>query len=1240
MTPPTFRSRPRLLALVVACLALAGAGPADAPPTFLWTFDSGESTDLEPHGGVRRDAPGPRPPTYPDFAPNNAAAKFEGRGAYFSLADPGPEGPLDFKKGDAITLEAWVQVDDLNPGEASYIIGKGRTGAPGFKADNQNWALRVREGGGLARLNFLFASEKRPGRASDAHWHRWTSKTGFQTGKAWRHIAVSYRFGEPASIRGWIDGVRVEGTWDMGGPTDEGPVVDDDAVWIGSSMGGAASASLRGALDSVAVHRRAFDDAAIKARFRRVGEDLADRPAPEVAPDLGPIPAGRVLVTIHEGMPAHNRWFLNGESPPPESARFTAESFLIDRLLHPYDDWGVRRAWKSPVLVRIAADVDPGVGRRALLARVRGLSRLWVDGVVVARGEPLTSSPDGEEPITPPAPPPHPGLRPAEHRQQEIGADLDLAPGRAHRVILETIVGGKTFKPDPGETCVAIESEDGRTFQVLAPVGGPSVELTDADVEPALARLEASLRVLEDQTRRAEAANREPYWEKRRAAARAWLAAHPGPEPPAGAGHPIDAFLDARVEQARERAAKDADDGGRFQTKILPILRDRCLRCHGEKSKGGLKLDSLAAALQGGNSGEPAIAPGDPEESELLRRLRSDDEGERMPPGPEPLPAAEIQAIADWVREGAAWPAPPVAEEALTPPPALDDAAFLRRLTLDVIGLPPTEAEVRAFLADDAPDKRTRAVDRLLADPRWADAWMGYWQDVLAENPTLINASLNTTGPFRWFLHEALRDDKPIDRMVAELIQLRGDSAEGGAAGFGLAGNNDAPFAAKGQIVASAFLGVELQCARCHDSPYHSTSQRDLYSLAAMFTGKPVIVPESSRVPVGFFENKTRESLIKVTLRPDEPVAPDWPFEEIVAASEALAAAPVEDPNSARERLSALVTSPADQRFAQVMVNRVWRRYLGAGIVEPPDDWEGRVASHPELLNWLARRFVADGYSLKALARLILTSDVYQRQATGANRSAPPESRFFAAPDRRRLSAEQVVDSLFAAAGRPMDVGELTFDPDGRRAAGARVSLGRPERAWMLANLANERDRPSLALPDAQAVVDVLEAFGWTGARQNPRTDRDVSPNVLQPGALANGVAASRATRVAAGGGLADLALETASPDALVDSIFLRYLGRFPTDVERAPLVSALAEGFADRRTPSDEIRPVEPPPALPTVTWSNHLRSEANLAVLERERRVRSGPPADPRLRDAWRERFEDVVWSVVNLPEFVWSP
>ena len=151
-------------------------------------------------------------------------------------------------------------------------------------------------------------------------------------------------------------------------------------------------------------------------------------------------------------------------------------------------------------------------------------------------------------------------------------------------------------------------------------------------------------------------------------------------------------------------------------------------------------------------------------------------------------------------------------------------------------------------------------IDTLLTKDEVVDNWMGEWLDLLAENPSLLNQSLNSTGPFRWFIYESLIDRKPLDRMVTELILMRGDPVRGGSAGFGQAAENDAPFAAKAHIIASSFLGVEMECARCHDAPYHSSKQRDLFSLSAMLERKPVKVPESSRVPASF-SNTRAENL-------------------------------------------------------------------------------------------------------------------------------------------------------------------------------------------------------------------------------------------------------------------------------------------------------------------------------------------------------------------------------------------
>ena len=1234
-------------------LSLAGAAAgADPPVAMRWDFGAEETTPLRSHGGVHRDVPGPRPPDYPDFEPNNTAVKLDGSGAHLSFEDPGARSPFDFTNGDSVTLEAWVQVDELRAGENVYVIGKGRTGAAGFAADNQNWALRVRETKGKAGVSFLFATVPTSGATkTDSHCHRWTTATGFVPGKGWHHIAVAYRFGDAKSIRGWIDGKPQAGDWDMGGATGEAPVVDDDAVWIGSSRGGAAANSFRGSLDAIVVHRQLLDDAGMKTRFRFNGTEIVTQPAPETMPNPGDMPAGFVLLALREGMPSHSRWLNEGESQPAETMRVRTGGFLLDRLPQRFDDWGIRESWKPPVLVQLATDAALTPGRHRFLMRVRGLSRLWVDSVVIARSQPLNGSPGGEEPITPIAKPPLTGLRVAEHRQQEVFGEATIGPDGKCRVVLETLVGGKAFRTDPGELCVAVEADDGKSFVILqaADAGSeqPPVSLTDHDVTTALARHEAALAAFDDQTRRAAAASRDAFWKMRHDAAREWAGRHPAPAVPTNAdqknaAHSVDAFLSAKIDRALAESAKTPAAAARqFHNSVLPILRDECFRCHGDKETGGLRLNSRAAALKAGDSESPAVVPGNVAESELIRRVRATDPEERMPPGSKPLKPGQIALLEEWIKSGAAWPAPPVSADDVAAPPVLNDAAFLRRVFLDTVGQPPTEYEVRAFLTDASPDKRRDIVDRLLADERWADHWMSYWQDVLAENPTLLNPSLNTTGPFRWYLYDSLRDGKPFDRLVTELILLRGSPHEGGSAGFGIAADNDAPFAAKGQIVAGAFLGIELQCARCHDSPYHSTKQRDLYALAAMFEQKRVTVPKTSRVPAAFFESKTRESLIKVTLKHDEPIEPAWPFAEVTGSAEddSLAAI-MQNPNDPRERLAALITSPRNARFARVIVNRMWRRFLGAGLVEPVHDWEGHAPSHPELLDWLAAQFITHDYDARHVAWLILTSRVYQREATGRNLAAGPELRFFAAPDRRRLSAEQIVDSLFAAAGKTIDVEEITFDPDGRRPASNRLTLGTPTRAWMFASLANERDRPTLSLPRARAVADILEAFGWTGSRQSPRSDRETSPNVLQPGVLANSTASVLLTRATRHSGLAEIAIKATSPEQLVDSIFLRYLGRLPTDTERAPLAKALADGFNQRLVPIAEIPTPTPPEPLPRVTWSNHLRSEANTIALELERRARAGPPPDPRLRPDWREVFEDAVWSVINTREFVWMP
>jgi hypothetical protein len=1203
-----------------------------------WDFGAEETTSYRTVGEVLRDQPGPRPPRFPDLDPSNTAIRLEGRGARLEIADTGPQSPYDFAQGDSITLEAWVRLTDLGDHEYHTVIGKGRTWQPGKPRDNHNWSMRIRRIDGKGHLDFLFATD--PAQSDPTGpWHRWTSDAVLTADPQWHHVAIAYQFGQPESIRGWVDGKPVKGSWTMGGPTTLPPVVDDDAVWIGSSMNGSAGNSFIGLLDAIAIHRRMLTDQEIQERYR---VDSKVPPTVVRMPHIDQLSEGKITLQLIEGLGSHSRWPDADESlSDPTLTTDRLPAFFLSRIPDRFDSWGIRDAWKSPVLARLAADVPLPPGESTWLLRARGLSRLWVDGQLVAQCGPLTGSPSGEEPITPLPKAIAPGVRMPGYRQQEATGKLERSEAGYVRVVLETIVGGKSFRPEPGEMLVAMRTAGSDSFQLLTP-SEATIPLTDSAIEPLLASEQAAWDSYDDHQRRNLSASQDSYWQQRHQAARQWLAARQSPiDRDQAQSQEIDRRIQQRINALASQQKESRSPPNPLASSAIAILQRHCIRCHGPQQVGGLDLQHREGLLAGGDSGEPAIHQEKPSISPLLQRIQHTDPAMRMPPTGAGLGEADQEVLETWIAQGAQWPSEVVAPERLVATPLLDDAAFLRRATLDAIGLLPTEEELQHFLADPSSDKRSLAIDRLLADPRHADVWIPYWQDVLAENPTLINASLNSTGPFRWFLQDALRDRKPIDRWVTELVMMRGNAHTGGSAGFGLAAENDAPMASKVQILASAFLAMQMQCARCHDAPYHRTTQRDLFGLAAMLDRKTSGVPASSRVPAAFFETPGRQPLIRATLRPDETVAPHWPLHQVTGLDDSPAIDPLlNDPADSRERFAWLLTAPENSRFAQAIVNRIWRRLIGAGLVEPADDWEGATPSHPELLQWLADQLVVSGYQVEAIERLVMQSQVYQRAATDLPVSLDPLQRTFHGPQKRRMTAEQLVDCVHQATGKSIDSEELTFDPDGRRAADNRLSLGLPKRAWMLASLNNERDRPSLDLPRAGLVVEVLQAFGWEGARQMPRTDRPRDPDPLQPGILAHGHLVQHLTRATEDSQLAQMAIDATSPKALVEQLFQRCLSRLPTSDEAAPLVVALEVGFDERTLAEDLVQPTPIDEPLTRVTWSNHLVPQATTIQLEMQRRARRGPHPDPRLDPGWRERYEDVVWSLINASEFVWIP
>ena len=574
--------------------------------------------------------------------------------------------------------------------------------------------------------------------------------------------------------------------------------------------------------------------------------------------------------------------------------------------------------------------------------------------------------------------------------------------------------------------------------------------------------------------------------------------------------------------------------------------------------------------------------------------------------------------------------------EKVRPTELTGDLEFLRRITLDTTGVIPTPAEIRAYLADLPKTRRKNAMERLLASSGWADHWVSYWQDVLAENPGILKPDLNNTGPFRWWIHQSFADGIPFDRFVAELLSMEGSAYQGGPAGFAQATLNDAPMAAKAEIVAQAFMGQRMGCARCHDAPFHPFKQKDLFSLAAMLNGKELKLPKTSTVPM---IEGGRQPAVVAALKPGQAIGPEWPFKGLIDHSE-TGLLPNKAATPSRNEVAALIISPENKRFPQVIVNRIWKRYMGLGFVEPADDWSRSKPTHPELLDYLSREFLSSGYDVKHVARLIFSSHAYQRKpvadpttATGA------QGRLFAGPIRRNMTAEQLVDSLHLGVGKSFECEEMNLNPVGDRAPNQFLNLGKPSRAWQMTALSNERDRPALALPMAQSIVDVMSVFGWRQSRQNAATSRDDAPSPMQTLILANGILGTRMVRLSDDSELTELVLKDMPLNQMVSEMFLRVLSRNPSAEESRVMQSLLKDLYANRKVKGAE-KMAAGMKSDNRVSWSNHLSAEATLIRMEEERNLRLGDKPSGRIEPKFRERLEDALWAMVNSPEFVMVP
>ncbi len=504
------------------------------------------------------------------------------------------------------------------------------------------------------------------------------------------------------------------------------------------------------------------------------------------------------------------------------------------------------------------------------------------------------------------------------------------------------------------------------------------------------------------------------------------------------AGVPVAAAASAapsRVEQANQTTAAGAAAARvDFAAQIRPILETNCFECHGgDQRKGGLSLASYDDVLEGGKNG-PIVRPGNSRNSLIVHRITGVG-GDQMPKDAPPLSAAEIALVARWIDEGAratraSAPAPPPWEAPLaltapkvppvvwrgwtsapdrivaaylrgrgvTQPALVDDRVFVRRAYLDIWGLLPSPEEWQAFVDDKSANKRAALVARLLAArEKYAEHWISVWNDLL-RNEDGVNYYSEDAGrrSITGWLLGALQENLPYDRFVASLLNPAGTGdPEGFLIGVNWRGERSAavtPWMQASQNAAQIFLGVNLKCAACHDSFVNRWTLKNSYSLAS------------------YFSPDARLQLYRCDTVQDAFAEPAFLYPELnrAPASSSLA--------DRRAAAAAIFTDSRNGRLARTLVNRVWQRLLGAGIVAVPDEMDGRPWS-AELLDWLAADFVAHGYDMTHLIGQIVLSAAYQMPAVARAAEPAPRGYVFAGPELRRLTAEQFGDAIGSITG-------------------------------------------------------------------------------------------------------------------------------------------------------------------------------------------------------------------------------
>ena len=459
----------------------------------------------------------------------------------------------------------------------------------------------------------------------------------------------------------------------------------------------------------------------------------------------------------------------------------------------------------------------------------------------------------------------------------------------------------------------------------------------------------------------------------------------------------------------------------------------------------------------------------------------------------------------------------------ILPSPPATDTVFLRRAYLDTIGLPPTPSEVTAYLADSDPQKREKLIDRLLSRPEYVDYWAYRWSDLLLVNSGKLPPAA-AQAYYDW-IRRQVAANTPWNDFAREVVTATGSSASEGVVNFYALHQDPQDMA---EAVSMTFLGMAINCARCHDHPLEKWTNDQYFAMANLFARVRSKGPDANRVVF----TVDRGDLIQP--RTGEPQAP-CPLD-----GEPLE---LDDPRDRREHLAAWLTSPDNPYFARAVINRVWANFLGVGLVEAIDDVRlTNPPSNEELLAALERDFIAHDYDLKHLMRRILMSETYRRSSIPVSGNEA-DRRYYSHFFPRRIKAEVLLDALSQAT---LAATQFAKQPPESRA---------------------------LQLPDVKIDSYFLDTFGRPDREQTCECERSDAPSVKQALHLMNGDTLNeKLARVAdrkkkthenrIGQALA----AELSASQIVEQAYLACLCRYPAEDEQAQIVELISATQADQR--------------------------------------------------------------------------